>query len=94
MTCGTVKIRSLSVCLYAGAKQVNMCVDQGIPITDAGIAALNKTDKGEYVEAVGSDPNNPTYVGVVEVFHQLHCLVSISYSLATTELASETRYFP
>ncbi|KAI0965424.1 tat pathway signal sequence [Xylaria arbuscula] len=47
---------------------------QGIPISNTGIKELNKSNKAEYIEAVGSDQNDPTYVGIVEVFHQLHCL--------------------
>lgn len=51
------------------------CLDPGMPVTDAGVAALNKTDQGEYIQIVGSDPKHPTYGSIVEVFHQLHCLV-------------------
>ncbi|KAK5661913.1 hypothetical protein OQA88_10022 [Cercophora sp. LCS_1] len=47
---------------------------KGVPVTREGIIALNKTDKGPHVEAYGSDPNNPTYGSIVEVFHQIHCL--------------------
>jgi len=61
---------------FLPAYHVDTSTDQGIPVTPAGIVALNKSDKGDYVEAVGSDPSKPTFVGIVEVFHQLHCLVS------------------
>jgi hypothetical protein len=68
---------------FLSIKYTNAVIDQGIPIKGAGISALNKTEKGEHVQAVGSDPNDPTYVGIVEVFHQLHCLVSFSYIILT-----------
>lgn len=53
-----------------------------MPVSDAGIAALNKTHQGgEHIQIVDSDPSNPTYGSIVEVFHQLHCLVGLPVSL-------------
>ncbi|EGX94862.1 hypothetical protein CCM_03133 [Cordyceps militaris CM01] len=45
-----------------------------MPVSRAGIYALNKTDPDLYYEVVGSDPEEPTYGAIAEVFHQLHCL--------------------
>ncbi len=51
--------------------------DPGVAIDDAGIAALNKTRPGvQFAQVDGSDPKRPTYAVSLEVFHQLHCLVS------------------
>jgi hypothetical protein len=76
-TYGTVS--NIPITVFIGTKHINANADQGIPITGAGTAALNKSDKGEHVEDVESDPNDSTYVGIVEIFHQLHCLVGTSY---------------
>ncbi|WPH00671.1 Hypothetical protein R9X50_00350100 [Acrodontium crateriforme] len=46
----------------------------GMPVSAAGLAALNKTNDGEHVQINGSNPAAPTYGSLVQVFHQLHCL--------------------
>ena len=55
------------------------CPDPDMPVSEAGIAALNKTGQADFVEREGSDPNAPEYAAIVHVFHQLHCLVSHVY---------------
>ncbi|KAK2616559.1 hypothetical protein QQS21_000602 [Conoideocrella luteorostrata] len=45
-----------------------------ISVDAAGVEALNQTQAGRHVEIIGSDPANPRYGAVPEVFHQLHCL--------------------
>ncbi|TQV93104.1 tat pathway signal sequence [Cordyceps javanica] len=45
-----------------------------MPVSKEGIYALNKTNPDLYYEVIGSDPAEPTYGGIPEVFHQLHCL--------------------
>lgn len=62
--------------------------DQSIPVDDAGVAALNKTEQGPFVQVIDSDPKSPTYGAILEVFHHLHCLVScppISRSLCSSK---------
>ena len=51
-------------------------LDPPIGIESAGLTALNKTISADHVEIEGSNPERPTYGAMVEVFHQLHCLVS------------------
>ncbi|PMB68602.1 hypothetical protein BM221_005182 [Beauveria bassiana] len=46
-----------------------------MPVSKEGIYALNKTNPDLYLEVIGSDPEEPTYGAIAEVFHQLHCLV-------------------
>lgn len=48
-----------------------------VPVDRAGLKALNKTGDVKYAQVIGSDPNNPTYGGNLEVFHQIHCLVRL-----------------
>ncbi|KAJ2966445.1 hypothetical protein NQ176_g10147 [Zarea fungicola] len=45
-----------------------------IPVTKEGVYALNRTDPDLYMEVMGSDPKEPIYGAIAEVFHQLHCL--------------------
>ncbi|OAA75610.1 hypothetical protein LEL_07598 [Akanthomyces lecanii RCEF 1005] len=45
-----------------------------MPVSKEGIYALNRTDPDLYYEVIGSDPEEPTYGAIAEVFHQLHCL--------------------
>lgn len=46
-----------------------------MPVTKDGIYALNRTNPDLYYEVIDSDPEEPIYGGIAEVFHQLHCLV-------------------
>lgn len=50
-------------------------LDHAIPVTKEGVYALNRTDPDLYMEVIGSDPKEPIYGAIAEVFHQLHCLV-------------------
>lgn len=54
--------------------ETNLPKDPPIGVDDEIVKDLNKTE-AKHVEIIGSDPNNPTYAAMVEVFHQLHCLV-------------------
>lgn len=36
---------------------------------------LNKTDFDQYLQTNRSTPENPEYYALIEMFHQLHCLV-------------------
>ena len=56
------------------AVETNMPQDPPIGVDDEIVKDLNKTE-AKHVEIIGSDPNKPTYAAMVEVFHQLHCLV-------------------
>jgi hypothetical protein len=50
--------------------------DHLVPVDTAGVQALNQTQNGKHAQVQQSDPANPQYGATVEVFHQLHCLVS------------------
>ncbi|KHN95181.1 uncharacterized protein MAM_06892 [Metarhizium album ARSEF 1941] len=52
-----------------------------IPVDAAGVAALNQTRAGTHPQVKGSDPAKPQYGATIEVFHQLHCLVSLHLHL-------------
>jgi hypothetical protein len=54
--------------------KANIPADPPIGVDSEIIKGLNKTE-AKHVQVIGSDPNNPTYAAMVEVFHQLHCLV-------------------
>lgn len=59
---------------------LSICKEHVLPIDGAGIEALNQSQQGRHVEVFGSDPANPKYGALLEVFHQLHCLVSFDIS--------------
>lgn len=46
-----------------------------LAVDTEGLRLLNRTNPEDFYPLNGSDPANPTYGGVAEVFHQLHCLV-------------------
>lgn len=52
-----------------------LVAEHSVGVKYDGLVALNKTHT-QIVQVEGSDPNDPTYAGVLEVFHQMHCLVS------------------
>lgn len=45
-----------------------------IRLTVEDAAKINRTEPERLIETIDSDPENPTYGGMLEVFHQLHCL--------------------
>lgn len=55
----------------------NTSAEPPIGVDDEIVKQLNKTED-KHVEIIGSDPKKPTYAAMVEVFHQLHCLVRFS----------------
>lgn len=63
----------------------------GVVIGQDGIDALNKTSQGPWVETTDSTPAKREYKVLIEVFHQLHCLVSFTLDFSTkiTDWVSE-----
>lgn len=51
--------------------------DQGVGVSKQGAKALNKTAYDTYLQTSKSTSAKPEYYALVEMFHQLHCLVSI-----------------
>lgn len=96
MICGTVS-QGTANCPQRHCLTFPRNLGPGIPIDRSGIAALNKSGLGSPTEAIGSNPDHPTYAAYVEVFHQLHCLVRVmcfSYPLGVLTLIKlfRTRY--
>ncbi|KAK3180624.1 hypothetical protein K4F52_007974 [Lecanicillium sp. MT-2017a] len=52
----------------------------GISLRQSDLLKLNKTDYDSYIQVVGSTPSDPVYAGILEVFHQLHCLVILFWA--------------
>lgn len=51
--------------------------DQGVGVSKQGAKALNKTAYDTYLQTSKSTSAKPEYYALVEMFHQLHCLVSL-----------------